>query len=117
MLPHILKQVLRLDADIHPTLSRAQVLDHNIKLRGPYPALVKTDTDNVTGPVGMIYRLEEEQHLRRLEFYEGVNYKLGTCNVLKEGEARPVSCYTFLWNGRPWDLKEGVFDTTMFINS
>ena len=114
MLPHILKQVLRLDEDTHPMLCHAQVLDHTIKLWGPYPALVKTDTDSVGGPMGMIYTLEEEQHLRRLEFYEGVNYKLGTCNVLKEGEGRPMSCYTFLWDGRAKDLREGVFDATRF---
>ncbi|KAF9255499.1 hypothetical protein L218DRAFT_967257 [Marasmius fiardii PR-910] len=89
-LPHILKDVVGLDAT--PTLRNANIRGYT-KMWGPYPALVKgTHEDSTTGKAWMLH---EENHLKRLIYYETRNYRLEAVEVCLEGGNSSIAGYTF----------------------
>ncbi|KAL0574382.1 hypothetical protein V5O48_007583 [Marasmius crinis-equi] len=111
-LPHILKDVARLDAT--PTLRDGTIRGYKVKMWGPYPALVKaTDEEEVVTP-GRAWMLHEDRHLQRLIFYETKNYRLEEVGVYLDDASTPVSGYTFVFNGHDRDLVDGVFDPAGF---
>ncbi|KAI0783342.1 hypothetical protein C8Q75DRAFT_783712 [Abortiporus biennis] len=116
-LPHVLQKVLNLTET--PTLVDGYVRGWELKMWGPYPALIKVeavDTERVTsGKVWMVPGGEEgESILRRLQRYETENYTRANETVYFADNREPSLGCLFRWNGYPNDLKEGTFDASRF---
>ncbi|EPS42060.1 hypothetical protein H072_3810 [Dactylellina haptotyla CBS 200.50] len=118
-IPEVLKLVIRSTEE--PVLLKAAARTHKIKMWGPYPALVELAPNEPRNPVpGAVYTVRTEEHLKRLVTYEGANYAIAEISVeLLEPEpemSNTVSVKTFVWNGYPEELRDGVFDVTAFQN-
>ncbi|KAL0060625.1 hypothetical protein AAF712_012568 [Marasmius tenuissimus] len=117
-LPHILKDVVGLDAT--PTLRDASVRGYTIKMWGPYPALIKdpSDVDDRAGEEivtsGKAWMMYEDSHLQRLIFYETRNYRLEKVDIFLDDASTPLPGYTFVFNGRDRELIDGVFNAAAF---
>ena len=109
-IPHVLQEVLALSAI--PTLIPASIHSYTIKLWGPYPALVPSNSVSRVG--GMVFKVETRKQLHKLERYEGGNYLLKRCRVKVGDEDALVDGWTFVWDGTDGELKEGTFDANMF---
>lgn len=116
-LPHILQQIL--DLSEPPTYIDGSVYGWELKMWGPYPALVLTnpyDIDRVTNAkVWMMPGGEEgERMLKRLEQYETENYRKVHCMIYFADGSDPQLGYTFQWNSYPEELTDGTFDPSSF---
>lgn len=110
--PDTLSQVLKLpQADTPPVMHRARVIGYEVKLWGPYPALLPSSLQRVNG---MAYRALPRKHFDRLQAYETEKYSLSPCSIdlLSDDEnvAETIEGFTFLWNGDQDELREGTFD-------
>jgi hypothetical protein len=104
-LPHILESILHLS--FTPIIKPARIRGYCIKMWGPCPALMKATADD-TLTYRMAYEITEEKDLWRLKQYEGENYELVPCSVQFVGGCATAG-WTYLWNGYPEELEEGVF--------
>ena len=103
-----LKKVLRLKSP--PVLRPASVVGYSIKLWGPYPALIDGPPGNVVN--GVVYEVQQEEHEKRLSYYETDAYRCVSCSI-KPGEGgAQISGKTFVWADDPndEDLSVGTFD-------
>lgn len=87
------------------------MIGFEIKLWGPYPALVG---GRPLHPVdGVAYQLQSEEHLERLIAYETNKYYLRICQIDRLDGADGVETvvgFTFQWDGEPEELREGKFN-------
>ncbi|CAG8166327.1 unnamed protein product [Penicillium olsonii] len=96
-----------------PLLMRpARIIGYQIKLWGPYPALLD---DKPLNPVdGMVCGLLSPARLDRLRSYESNKYQLQGCliNILNDDGSteKTIEGVSFMWNGRPDELRGGSFD-------
>lgn len=83
-----------------PIMRRARVKGYQIKLWGPYPALVDGETNQPVS--GMIYKVLSEAHMDRLEAYETDKYSLEFCfnDILNDDDSaeKTVNGVLFMWN-------------------
>jgi gamma-glutamylcyclotransferase (GGCT)/AIG2-like uncharacterized protein YtfP len=109
--PKTLSQVLR-TSDRLPIISRARVIGYEIKLWGPYPALI--DSKPLRPVDGMVFEIMSKTQLDRLVSYETDNYQLQPCLIDILNQDDSVKCtvdgVTFMWNGQEEELQEGKFD-------
>ncbi|RAQ53811.1 hypothetical protein AFGD_007682 [Aspergillus flavus] len=94
-----------------PIMRPARIIGYEIKLWGPYPALL----DKPLHPVdGMVCGLLSPRQLDRLAAYETDKCRLRFCliNVLNNdgGAEKTIEGVSFMWNGRQDELREGTFD-------
>ncbi|KAJ5632405.1 hypothetical protein N7490_008744 [Penicillium lividum] len=93
-------------------MSRARVIGYDIKLWGPYPALI--DGEPLQPVDGMVFEILSKTQLDRLESYETDNYQLQPCliDILNHDNSvlSTVDGVTFMWNGEEDELQEGTFD-------
>ncbi|KAG8896199.1 hypothetical protein FRB99_009019, partial [Tulasnella sp. 403] len=119
MLPHILRQVLRMD-DL-PSLTNARLRGYKMKMWGPYPTLLPLESDEASGDVevppirGRVYLVTQSAHIRSLERYETENYRLVECELeVEEQVSEGASEYhwvkrrgwTFIWNSYEDELED-----------
>lgn len=109
--PETLSQVLS-TSDSLPIMSRARVIGYDVKLWGPYPALV--DSKPLRLVDGMVFEIFSKKQLDRLVSYETDNYQLQPCliDILNHDNSvrSTVDGVTFMWNGQQDELQEGNFD-------
>lgn len=109
--PETLSQVLR-TSDSLPIMSRARVIGYDIKLWGPYPALI--DGKPLQPVDGMVFEILSKTQLDRLLSYETEKYQLQPCliDILNHDNSveSTVDGVTFMWNGEQDELQEGKFD-------
>ncbi|KAJ6093035.1 hypothetical protein N7486_008324 [Penicillium sp. IBT 16267x] len=109
--PETLSQVLR-TSDSLPIMSRARVIGYDVKLWGPYPALI--DGKPLRPVDGMVFEILSKTQLDRLMSYETDNYQLQSCliDILNHDNSviSTVDGVTFIWNGQQDELQEGKFD-------
>ncbi|KAJ5787245.1 hypothetical protein N7457_002235 [Penicillium paradoxum] len=105
MNPHTLSQVLKLSTP-PPVMRRARVIGFEIRLWGPYPALV--DGKPLHQVDGMACELLSPTQLDRLAAYETDKYSLMTCliDLLNDdgSTARTIEGVAFMWNGQQDEL-------------
>ena len=103
-----LTQVLRLDSP--PVLKPAFIIGFSIKMWGPYPALIAGPPGNVVN--GMAYEVRQEDHVKRLAYYETDAYRCAPCLIRPGSGGGLIFGKTFLWANGPnhEDLSPGSFD-------
>ena len=94
-----------------PMMRPARIIGYEIKLWGPYPALL----DKPLNPVdGIVCGLLSPTQLDRLAAYETDKYHLQACliDVLNHDGStqKTIEGVSFMWNGRQNELREGTFD-------
>ena len=103
-----LTEILRLKST--PVLRPASIVGYSIKMWGPYPTLVDGPPGNVVN--GMVYEVQQQDHEKRLAYYETDAYRSRSCDIkLGEGGEEIVG-KTFVWASDPndEDLSPGSFD-------
>ncbi|KAJ5404865.1 hypothetical protein N7465_006149 [Penicillium sp. CMV-2018d] len=109
--PHTLSQVLK-SSKRPPVLRHARVIGFEIKLWGPYPALLSGKP--LRSVDGMAYEILSQTQLDRLAAYETDKYQLRPCliELLNDDDSieETVEGVTFMWNGQRDELREGTFD-------
>lgn len=89
-------------------LKPAEVVGLRVKMLGPYPALVDGEPGVVVR--GVAYDVEGAGHKEKLANYETECYRTRQVLISTDGEEGQVLCTTFVWNGDPDELDEGMFD-------
>lgn len=108
--PQTLARVLEM-SDCPPILRPAKLIGYDIKLWGPFPALVNKRRNRING---LAFEIMSKTQLDRLVFYETDKYTLRPCtihllNAQKTVETK-IDGVTFMWNGGENELEEGEFD-------
>lgn len=112
-----------------PRLRSAKLRGYHCKMWGKYPAIIHStpkdkDKDNTTSTSyetipGKLYEPNPFEHIdtieRKLQNYEGVNYRVRLCFVQIEGEGEVVEARTFEWVGEDGELRDGVFDLRDYL--
>jgi hypothetical protein len=93
-------------------MRRARVRGYQIKLWGPYPALVDGE---VNQPVnGIMCEILSQTHMDRLVAYETDKYRLEYCfiDILNDDDSvkKTINGVSFMWNGEEDELQPGTFD-------
>ncbi|KAJ0420571.1 hypothetical protein BJY00DRAFT_284098 [Aspergillus carlsbadensis] len=110
--PTFLCDVLHLDDTLQ--LRPAKIVGYECRLWGQYPALVDADAESKTVS-GYVYRVETQQHARRLAEYETGNYRAEPCRILYTDRGEQEDGYTFRFVGDRDDLSEGTFDLGVWL--
>ncbi|KAJ5230719.1 hypothetical protein N7489_011427 [Penicillium chrysogenum] len=109
--PDVLSRVLGSSKPL-PIMRPARIIGYEIKLWGPYPALV--DNKPLHPVDGIVCGLLSPTQLDRLAAYETDKYHLRACliNVLNNdgNTEKTIEGASFMWNGRQDELREGTFD-------
>ena len=110
--PDVLQRIL--DLPERPLFQRGKLLGFKIKMWGIYPAAVPSSSDNRIE--GMVYALESQEHLKRLEAYETTAYTWCNCTLEMEDGSVVKDGRTFCWAGdeNSRELQEGEFDFIRF---
>lgn len=111
--PETLSRVLNLATPDSLKMRRARVLGYQIKLWGPYPALV--DGEPNQSVYGVMCEISSEAHMDRLAAYETDKYSLEYCfiellNDENGSVEKTVSGVSFMWDGEEGELRPGTFD-------
>lgn len=109
--PHTLSQVLK-SSERPPVMRRARVIGYEIKLWGPYPALLDGEPLHLID--GMAYEILSQTELDRLAAYETDKYQLRPCliDLLNDDDSveKTIEGVAFMWDGQQDELREGTFD-------
>ncbi|KAF1812164.1 hypothetical protein P152DRAFT_458571 [Eremomyces bilateralis CBS 781.70] len=113
-------------------LRPARISGYNIKLWGPYPALIRdepsrnedtTDEQSKAYVDGSVFEVRSDKHEAQFQYYETRNYtphwvqiEVGTGVGVQSDEAyETIAGKTFVWNGAASDLQDGTFDLQDFL--
>ena len=108
-----------LDLPGPPVLRPAYVVGYTRRLWGQYPALV----DGPPGAIvhGSAFDVPTAVAAEKLAYYETRNYAIDPCLIhVDDGERSSsdvVDGYTFVFAGRPNDLRDGEFDLDLWLKS
>lgn len=93
-----------------PKTSPATLSGFKIKMWGIYPALIPSDPSDQV--VGCTWKVDNENHFKRLAAYETAVYTWVECEAHLDNEVILKDCRTFCWAGSPdsKELEEGNFD-------
>ncbi|KAJ5208950.1 hypothetical protein N7449_003329 [Penicillium cf. viridicatum] len=109
--PHTLCQVLK-SSERPRIMRRARVTGFEIKLWGPYPALL--DGEPFRSVDGMAYEILSKTELDRLAAYETDKYQLTPCSIdlLNDDDSveKTIEGVAFMGDGQQDELREGTFD-------
>ena len=109
--PHTLCQVLKSSERPH-VMRRARVIGFEIKLWGPYPALL--NGESLRSVDGTAYEILSQTELDRLEAYETDKYQLIPCfsDLLNDDDSveKTIEGVAFMRDGKQDELREGTFD-------
>lgn len=109
--PNTLSQVLK-SSERPPVMRRARVIGYEIKLWGPYPALLDGEPLHLVD--GMVYEILSQTELDRLAAYETDKYQLRPCliDLLNDDDSveKTIEGVAFMWDGQQDELREGTFD-------
>lgn len=108
--PTVLREVLNFKET--PELKPAQIIGFQVKMWGPYPALLLGEIGQVAR--GMACEIEGAKNKERLAIYETNNYDERRVLIDIDGEEGPFDGSflgtAFEWVGNQDELKEGSFD-------
>jgi gamma-glutamylcyclotransferase (GGCT)/AIG2-like uncharacterized protein YtfP len=110
--PELLRVLLSLPD--RPTLQPAYINGYEMKVWGPYPALVGPGNVRVEGAA---FQVTTQEIANRLQQYETSAYRPETCTIYsREGEKQNGEAgFVFRYCGNPRDLSEGVFDLKVYL--
>ncbi|KAI9039893.1 gamma-glutamylcyclotransferase family protein [Aspergillus affinis] len=113
--PDTLSQVLKLPRPhIPPVMRRARVVGYEIKLWGPYPALIEKNTSSLQSVNGIAYEILPQTQVDRLAANETGKYCLRSCmiDLLNDDDnvQETIHGLTFLWDGEHGEQRDGTFD-------
>jgi gamma-glutamylcyclotransferase (GGCT)/AIG2-like uncharacterized protein YtfP len=110
--PELLQDILSLPD--RPSLHPAYIAGYELKLWGPYPALVGPGDGRVEGAA---FQVTTQEIAKRLQQYETSAYCPGSCVIYtRDGENQSgEEGFVFQYCGNPRDLSEGVFDLNVFL--
>ncbi|CAI7570381.1 unnamed protein product [Penicillium discolor] len=95
-----------------PVMRRARVIGYEIKLWGPYPALLDGEPFHLVD--GMTYEILSQTQLDQLAAYETDKYQPRPCliNLLNDDDSveKTIEGFAFMWDGQQDELREGTFD-------
>lgn len=86
-----------------PILHPASLRGWDVKMWGPYRALVPGSDDSIVR--GAIYECSETD-VPRLAAYETSKYRMEEVTVLYDDDGSAVSAWCFVWDDRREDLKD-----------
>lgn len=93
-------------------MRRARVIGFEIKLWGPYPALL--NGESLRSVDGTAYEILSQTELDRLEAYETDKYQLIPCfsDLLNDDDSveKTIEGVAFMRDGKQDELREGTFD-------
>lgn len=107
--PEVLQAVLNLPE--LPTTRPATISSFKVRMWSIYPALILGDYDEIVS--GVVWKVEKEDHFKRLQEYETSAYKWTWCEaVLEDDKTVLKKCRVFCWAGEPdsKELEDGSFD-------
>jgi len=111
--PEVLQAVLSLSE--LPTTRPATIFGFKVRMWSMYPALIPGDGDEKVP--GVVWKVEKEDHFKRLQEYETGAYIWTWCEAtLDDDETIPEKCRTFCWAGDPdsKELEDGSFDLARY---
>ncbi|KAI4608121.1 hypothetical protein J4E83_009304 [Alternaria metachromatica] len=111
--PEVLQAVLNLPE--LPTTRPATITGFRVRMWSIYPALILGDGDEKVS--GVVWKVEEEDHFKRLQEYETYAYIWTWCEAtLNDDETVLEKCRTFCWAGDPdsKELEDGSFDMARY---
>lgn len=95
-----------------PIMRRARVQGYQIKLWGPYPALIDGKPKQPVN--GVMCEILSQAHIDRIADYETDKYKLQYCfiDILNDDDSveKTVNGILFMWDGEEDELRPGTFD-------
>jgi gamma-glutamylcyclotransferase (GGCT)/AIG2-like uncharacterized protein YtfP len=107
--PEVIQSIL--DLPELPTIRPATISGFQVKMWGIYPTLIPSDGDEKV--LGVVWKVEKEEHFKRLQLYETAAYKCTWCEAVLEDDKTVIEkCCTFCWAGEPdsKELEDGSFD-------
>lgn len=95
-----------------PRLRPARVIGYEIRLWGPYPALIDGPPSHAVE--GVACEILSQKHLDRLIAYETEKYYVHACEIdlldVGVGREETVDGNVFMWDGELDELQEGDFN-------
>ena len=111
--PEVLQAVLNLPK--LPTTRPATIFGFKVRMWSMYPALIPGDGDGKVS--GVMWKVEEEEHFKRLQEYETGAYIWTWCDAFLDDDTTVFEkCRTFCWAGDPdsKELENGRFDLARY---
>uniref|UniRef100_A0A0W0FX60 Putative gamma-glutamylcyclotransferase n=1 Tax=Moniliophthora roreri TaxID=221103 RepID=A0A0W0FX60_MONRR len=116
-LEHLRKRLLGTDARGDPPggpPKDATIRGWSVKMWGPYPALVESESKEDSVVHGKVWLVLDEEQLQRIQRYDGKQYRMAAVDVYVEGSSTPETGYTMVWNSDFGVLRDGSFDPSAF---
>lgn len=100
-----------------PRLRPARVIGYEIRLWGPYPALIHGPPGHAVE--GVACEILSQKHLDRLIAYETEKYYIHACEIdlldVGVGREETVDGNVFMWDGELDELQEGDFSLKDYL--
>lgn len=111
--PSLLAEILDLDQE--PIYRPAQIVGYRTGLWGQYPALCDGEIGQAVQ--GLVYEAMERKHAARLAQYETSAYRAAPVLIDFLDTKQPTQArgWSFLYNGRPNELSDGIFDLKTWL--